>query len=382
MADPKDSNERTEQPTQKRLDDARKRGQVPRSPDLAAAAVSIAAAGAIYLFGTKTANNLLEMMTQGLMISRDELSFPDIVSRSLAQGAEAGAMATLPLIGAMIAAAIAAPMAIGGWNFSSESLSFKGERLDPLKGFGRMFSVRSAMELLKAVAKFVFVGGVGVLVINWQIERITGLARLPVGEAIFQSAQVLSIALLAMTAALGVIALIDAPFQVMQFRKEMRMTREEIREEYKETDGNPENKARIRGVQMQLSRSRMMQEVPRSTVIVTNPTHYAVALRYDEGRDAAPVVVAKGADEVAARIREIGTDSAVPLVSAPPLARVLFRYVELGQEVPGALYVAVAQVLTYVFKLRNAMRFGTDRPELPTIDPTIESLTLRGGPAK
>jgi flagellar biosynthetic protein FlhB len=378
MAEQKDSNERTEQPTAKRLEDARKKGQVPRSPDLGAAAVSIAAAGAIYLFGTKTASALLEMMTQGLTISHDDLSFPDIVTRDFAQSAINGALAIVPLIGATIAAAIAAPMVIGGWNFSTESMAFKGERLDPIKGFGRMFSIRSAVELIKSIAKFLFVGGVGVVVIYSDIDRITSLARLPVEGAVLESAEILALAFLAMTGALGVIALIDAPFQMMQFRKEMRMTREEIREEYKETDGNPENKARVRGVQMQLSRSRMMQEIPRATVIVTNPTHFAVALRYQEGRDSAPVVVAKGADEVAARIRDIGAEHSVPLVSAPPLARVLFRYVEIGQEVPGALYVAVAQVLTYVFKLRNAVRYGADKPELPVIDPAIESVGSLG----
>lgn len=379
MADQKDSNERTEQPTAKRLEDARKKGQVPRSPDLGAAAVSIAAAAAIYLFGTNTAFGLLDMMTESLSITREDLSFPDIVVRDFAKSALGGVSAIVPLIGAMAVAAIAAPLAIGGWNFSAESMSFKGERLDPIKGIGRMFSIRSFVELLKSIAKFLFVGGIGVLVIYWEIERITGLARLPIGAAIIESAEILALALLAMTASLGVIALIDAPFQLMQFRKEMRMTREEIREEYKETDGNPENKARVRGIQMQLSRSRMMQEVPRATVIVTNPTHFAVALRYQEGRDAAPVVVAKGADEVAARIRDAGAEHSVPLVSAPPLARALFRYVDLGQEVPGALYVAVAQVLTYVYKLRNAVRYGADKPELPVIDPAIESLGLRRG---
>jgi len=379
MADQKDGNERTEQPTAKRLEDARKKGQIPRSPDLGAAAVSISAACAIYLFGINTANGLLEMMTQALTISHDDLEFPDIVTRAFAKSALSGGLSIVPLIGAMIIAAIAAPMVLGGWNFSAEAMRLKGERLDPFKGIGRMFSIRSAVELFKSIAKFIFVGGVGVVVILSDIEQITSLARLPVNGAIIESTRILALALLAMAGALGVIALIDAPFQMMQFRKEMRMTREEIREEYKETDGNPENKARVRGIQMQLSRSRMMQEVPRATVIVTNPTHFAVALRYQEGRDAAPVVVAKGADEVAAKIRELGTEHAVPLVSAPPLARVLFRYVDLGQEVPGALYVAVAQVLTYVFKLRNAVRYGDEKPEIPLIDPAIESLGSRRG---
>lgn len=378
MAEQDDSAERTEQPTPKRLDDARKKGQIPRSIDLSAAAVSIAAAGAIYLFGTKAATALLEMMSQGLTITRADMAYPDIMFRELTESALAALRSILPFLGATILAALAAPALIGGFSFSSEALGFKGDRLNPIKGVARMFSVRSAVELLKSVAKFVFVGGIGVVVLASQIEAIAHLATMPVSSAIVSSAKILAFALLAMTGALVIIALIDAPFQMFQHRKELRMTRQEIRDEYKESDGNPENKARIRGVQAQLSRSRMMQEVPRATVIVTNPTHFAVALRYDERRDRAPVVVAKGADEIAAKIRELGAEHAVPLVSAPPLARVLFRYVDLGREVPSPLYVAIAQVLTYVYQLQAAMRFGTERPTLPVVDPQIEQLDLQG----
>ena len=378
MAEQDDSAERTEEPTPKRLEDARKKGQIPRSIDLSAAAVSIAAAGAIYLFGTKAATGLVEMMTHSLTISRADMAYPDIMFRELTQSAMAALRSILPFLGATIVAAIAAPALIGGWNFSLESMGFKGNRIDPLKGIGRMFSLRSAVELLKSIAKFAFVGGIGIAVIASQIESIAHLASMPVGSAIVSSAGILAYALLAMTGALVIIAMIDAPFQMFQHRKELRMTRQEIRDEYKESDGNPENKARIRGVQAQLSRSRMMQEVPRATVIVTNPTHYAVALRYDESRDRAPIVVAKGADEVAAKIRELASEHAVPLVSAPPLARVLFRYVELGREVPSPLYVAIAQILTYVYHLQAAARFGTDRPTVPVIDPQIELLDLKG----
>jgi flagellar biosynthetic protein FlhB len=317
------------------------------------------------------------MMNQSLTITRADMAYPDIMFRELTNSAMTAARSILPLLGATILAAIAAPAAIGGWNFSSEAMSFKGDRLNPLKGIGRMFSLRSAVELFKAIAKFAFVGGIGIVVIASQIESIAHLAAMPVGSAIVASAGILAFALLCMTGALGIIALIDAPFQMFQHRKELRMTRQEIRDEYKESDGNPENKARIRGVQMQLSRSRMMQEVPRATVIVTNPTHYAVALRYDESRDRAPIVVAKGADEVAAKIRELAAEHAVPLVSAPPLARVLFRYVDLGREVPSPLYVAIAQILTYVYQLQASVRFGAERPSVPVVDPQIEQLDLR-----
>jgi flagellar biosynthetic protein FlhB len=381
MSEEKDSDDRTEQPTAKRLDDARKKGQVPRSADLSAAAVSIAAAGAIYLFGTKAASELAEMMSRALAINSTDLMFPDIMLRHLVEDFRRAGLAILPVLGATIIAAIAAPAVIGGWNFSAEALSFKGERLDPLKGVARMFSIRSFVELLKSFMKFLFVGGVGVWVIYSRMDEIAHLATMPLGSAMGASVDILAFALLSMAGALGIIALIDGPFQVFQYTKELRMSREEIRDEFKEADGNPETKSRMRGLQGRAARNRQMKDVPGATVIVTNPTHYAVALRYQEGRDAAPVVVAKGADEVAARIREIGAESGVPIVSAPPLARVLFRHVEVGYEVPGVLYVALAQVLTYVYQLKAAMRFGTARPPLPVVDPAVEKIEMMGGRA-
>lgn len=379
MAEEKDSDDRTEQPTAKRLDEARKKGQVPRSADLSAAAVSLAAVGAIYLFGTKAASELAEMMSRALSITSTDLMYPDIMIRHLVEDFRRAGLAILPILGATVVAALAAPAVIGGWNFSGEALSFKGSRLDPLKGIGRMFTLRSLVELLKALVKFLFVGGIGVMVISSRLEEIAHLASMPLGSAMGASVEILAFALLAMTGALGVIALIDGPFQMFQYTKELRMSREEVRDEFKEADGNPETKSRMRGLLARRGRGRQMKDVPSSTVIVTNPTHYAVALRYQEGRDAAPVVVAKGADEVAARIRELGTEHGVPIVSAPPLARVLFRHVEVGYEVPGVLYVALAQVLTYVYQLKAAIRYGTARPRPPVIDPAVEKIELAVG---
>lgn len=381
MAEEKDSEDRTEEPTAKRLEDARKKGQVPRSMDLSAAAVSVAAAAAIFLFGTKAASDLAEMMSRALSITSTDLLYPDVMLRHLAEDFRRAGLTVLPVFGATLVAAIAAPAVIGGWNFSTEALSFKGDRLDPLKGIGRMFTLRSLVELLKAFAKFLFVGVIGVWVIYSRMDDINHLASMPIGSAMAASVGIMSFALLAMTAALGLIGLIDGPFQMFQFRKEMRMSREDIRDEFKESDGNPETKSRLRSLRGQMARGRQMSDVPGATVIVTNPTHYAVALRYQEGRDGAPVVVAKGADEVAARIREIGAEHGVPIVSAPPLARVLFRHVEVGFEVPGVLYVALAQVLTYVYQLKAAMNFGTARPQLPVIDPAVEKIDLAGGKA-
>lgn len=373
MAEKPDSSEKTEQPTPKRLEDSRRKGQVPRSVDLGAAAVSLAGAAAVLLFGTNIASDLSHMMSSGLTVTALELRADDLVARDLAAELLRGFSAILPLLVTVFVAAVAAPALIGGWNFSSEALVPKGNRLNPLSGIKRMFSLKSVMELAKALAKFIFVGGFGAAVIVWQADRVMHLARQPVGSAIASAAEICALALLAMAFALALIALIDVPFQLWNFRKELRMTRDEVKREVKESDGSPEVKARIRSIQNALARGRMMQDVPTANVVVTNPTHFAVALRYQEGRDAAPVVVAKGADEVAARIRALALESGVPLVSAPPLARALFRHVDLGREIPRALYVAVAQVLTYLLQLKLARRHGREQPAAPKFDPSLES---------
>ena len=361
-----EGSEKTERATPKRLEEARKKGQVPRSADLSAAIVSLIGAGFLYLFGAGAANEMLSVMRDGLSVTSVDLMQSDVLLRHTADQFVHGFLAVVPLMGVLVLAAVAAPALIGGWNFSSEALAFKGERINPLAGIGRMFSVRSLVELIKAIGKFVFVGGMG-------------LARQPIEVAILEATKITAYASLLMAASLGLIALIDAPFQLWRFGEDMKMSRDDVRQEMKESDGSPENKSRIRSVQSALSRGRMMQDVPKANVVITNPTHYAVALRYDEKKNGAPVVIAKGADEVAAKIRELAAANGVPLVSAPPLARALFRYVDLGREIPAALYVAVAQILTYVWQLRQATRYGTTVPTLPVIDPAVENIGRRAG---
>jgi flagellar biosynthetic protein FlhB len=374
-----EGSEKTERATPKRLEEARKKGQVPRSADLSAAIVSLIGAGFLYLFGAGAANEMLSVMRDGLSVTSVDLMQSDVLLRHTADQFVHGFLAVVPLMGALVLAAVAAPALIGGWNFSSEALAFKGERINPLAGIGRMFSVRSLVELIKAIGKFVFVGGIGCIVVWLQSEALMGLARQPIEVAILEATKITAYASLLMAASLGLIAIIDAPFQLWRFGEDMKMSRDDVRQEMKESDGSPENKSRIRSVQSALSRGRMMQDVPKANVVITNPTHYAVALRYDEKKNGAPVVIAKGADEVAAKIRELAAANGVPLVSAPPLARALFRYVDLGREIPAALYVAVAQILTYVWQLRQATRYGTTVPTLPAIDPAVENIGCRAG---
>jgi flagellar biosynthesis protein FlhB len=371
--------ERTEQATPKRLEEARKRGQVPRSVDLSAAAVLLAAGGALYLGASGLVGQLAALMRGGLAFDlvrfgdeRDALTaFGDAVAQAL--------LALAPVLGVTFVAALAAPILIGGWNLSGEALAFRGDRINPLAGLGRMFSARSLVELAKAIMKFALVGAVAVLVLYVQADPIQHLSRQPIMRGMRESLELCGQALILLSACIAAIATLDVPYQLWQHARDLRMTKQELREESKETDGAPEVKGRIRSAQQALARRRMMAEVPKADVVITNPTHFAVALRYDEARMRAPVVVAKGADEVAARIRAVAEQARVPLVEAPPLARALFRVVDLGAEIPTALYVAVAQILTYVFQLRTARDRGDPAPVLPQIDPEIESQVERRG---
>jgi flagellar biosynthetic protein FlhB len=263
---------------------------------------------------------------------------------------------------------VLAPLAIGGWNFSAEALTPRWDRLDPIAGLQRVFSVRGLLELLKSLARFLVIAVIAVLVLRHQFAQFAGLSTEPLRAGITHALSLSGAALIFLGGGLALIAGIDVPLALWQHHRGLRMTREEIRQEAKETEGNPEVRGRIRRVQQEMARRRMMEEVPRADVVITNPTHYAVALRYDDTRMRAPIVVAKGADLVAQRIRQIATEHGVPLVEAPPLARTLHAGCEIGDEIPARLYAVVAQVLTYVYQLRTARRAGASAPSAPRFE--------------
>jgi len=363
-----EAEDRTESPTPKRLEEARRKGQIPRSRDLSTAAVMLAGASGLYYLGGVLGGNLFEMMRRGLSLSRVQALDAEQVVPALANAFGAGLIACVPLFGLIALAALLAPLALGGWSFSTEALMPQFSRLNPLAGFKRMFSMQSLMELLKALGKFTVVGVVAYIVLRDSTAEMLGLGQEPLRLAIAHAMQLAGQGLLSVSTGLLLIAGVDVPLQLWQYAKQLKMSRQEIRQEMKESEGSPEIKGRIRQMQQEMARRRMMQEVPKADVIITNPTHFAVALRYDDKRMRAPSVVAKGADEVAARIREIAKEHAVPMFEAPPLARVLYRNVDLGQEVPAALYVAVAQVLGYIFQLRNASRSGLQPPPRPQVE--------------
>ncbi len=344
--------EKTEPASERRLQHAREEGDIPRSRELAACASLLA--GGLLLWATGAS---LQHMLAGLMT--ESLSFPRELAFDTALLLEHGSRETarvlwamLPFAAVILAAVIVSPLLVGGWLFSVKALMPKFDRLDPVSGVARMFSLHALAELGKALAKTVLVGAAAWTVVRGQSDHLFALAATPLAAAGPLLGGLLFRAFAAMAGALALIAVIDVPWQRWQYAKKLMMTRDEVKREHREQEGSPEIKGRIRAQQREMARRRMMAEVPKADVVVTNPTHFAVALRYSENRDAAPVVLAKGADELAAKIREIAAANAIPLLEAPPLARALYRHVEPGDPIPEKLYTAVAQVLAYVFQLR------------------------------
>jgi len=364
--------ERTEQPTTKRLEEARRKGQVPRSPELTTAAVVLIAGVALDLLGSRLGGALYDLMRSSLSLTRAQALDESRLVHSLVASSAEALRACAPVLGLTLVAALLAPLAIGGWNLSFEALVPDLTRLSPLAGLERLFSARSAVELAKTFGKFLLVAGAAVVFLWQRSPELLALGTEPLRPAIAHAAQLSGNALLVLAGSLAVIAAIDVPWQLWSHSRRLRMSRQEIREELKESEGSPEVRGRVRRLQHEVAKRRMMQKVPKADVVVVNPTHYAVALSYDERRMRAPVVVAKGAGEVAARIREVAIEHRVPIFEAPPLARALHRAVPLDGEIPASLYVAVAQVLTYVYQLRIARRTGAPPPQRPQIDPDVE----------
>lgn len=357
------SQERTLEPSPRRLEQARREGQVPRSRYLAHLLVLGAAALALFLLAAPLIADLRLLLARALTFDAQALAAPP--TARLGPLAAAALLAVAPILLALAVAAAAAPLAVGGWLFAPQLLTPKLERLSPWRGFGRMFSVAAAAELGKVLLVAVLLAAVGFGFVAAHLEDFATLAHEHLRTAFAHFGRLAGIAFAALVATIAAAAAIDVPFQIYQHRKRLRMTPEEARREQKESEGDPHLKARIRSAQREIARKRMMAAVPKADVVVTNPTHYAVALKYLEGRHRAPVVVAKGADAVAEKIKALARAHEVPQLEAPPLARALYRHVEIGDEIPAALYAAVAQVLAYVFQLRRYAAGVGERPVEP-----------------
>ncbi|HCX34771.1 MAG TPA: flagellar biosynthetic protein FlhB [Rhodocyclaceae bacterium] len=373
MADENDF-ERTEPASQRRLEQAREEGQVPQSRELSAFLVMIAGAAGLWVMGGWLAERLSVLMRHGLALERQAAFDTSAMSRMLLDLSGRALAASAPLFVLLILAALAGPFALGGFVFSPKALNADLSRIDPLKGFGRMFSVNGLAELVKAIAKTLLVGGVALWVIWRQRDALAGVLgqSLPGGMASVSAAIAHSAVLI--VAAMALVAAADVPFQLWQYHRRLRMTKEEVKREARELEGDPQLKARIRSQQREIARRRMMQQVPKADVIVTNPTRFAVALKYEAEGMRAPTVVAKGRGEVAAKIREIGALGRVPMLEAPSLARALYRHAEIGDEVPAALYGAVAEVMAYVYQLHAHLAGAASAPRAPEAIPVPEGM--------
>lgn len=369
MAD-ESQQDKTEQATPKRREDARKKGDVPRSRELTMTGVMLAGAGGLLLLSESMGKNLLHAFSAGFSIDRERLMDASSLAPAFAEIAAKSFLSLLPFAVVLIAAVFLSATAIGGWSFSLKAASFKVEKLNPLKGLKRIFGANGLNELVKAMAKFLLVATIAVTWLWWSADDLLSLGRQPVEDAIRGALKLCGVSLLVVSTALIFIAAVDVPFQIWQYEKKLRMTRQQVKDEHKESEGRPEVKSRLRALQQQVASRRMMEDLPSADVVITNPTHYAVALKYDDHSMGAPRVVAKGRELVAKRIRDVAQEHGVPLFSAPPLARVLFRTTDIGQEIPATLYSAVAQVLAYILQLNETLKPGQKRlaPPVPDIN--------------
>ncbi|MBU2802127.1 flagellar biosynthesis protein FlhB [Acidithiobacillus caldus] len=370
------SQERTEAATPKKREDARKKGQVPRSRELSTSALLLLSASLLYGLGSEIQTMATDFLRAGLRLTPAVMSNHQDLLRHLVQMAGLALSDVLPLWLALMLVVLLASIALGGWNFSTKTLIPNFSHLDPIEGIQRLFSRRGFLELVKAALKTLVVGGIGVTVIWAQRGELLGLIQISPKSAMVSLLSMSGLVFLIMAVGTLLIVLFDVPFQLWIFNEKLKMSRQDIKDEMKEMDGNPQIKTKVRSMQREMARRRMMAAIPSASVVVTNPTHYAVALRYVESENRAPVVLAKGAGNVALRIRELAQEHGVPLVEAPPLARALYHHVELEQEIPALLYRAVAEVLAYLHQLRLAPPGqALELPEQWSVPPELD----RGG---
>jgi len=364
MSEAGDHEDRTEQPSAKRLREARERGDVPRSRELG----NVAVLGAAVLALKATAGNMggasRDWLRDALTIDPALIDAPERLLPHAATLLGRLFVPMLPLFAAALVACLAAPAVMGNLRFAGKALQPDINRLNPMNGLKRMYGREPLAELVRSVLRVVLIGGIGGWTVHRAFDTLVGLPHASLEVAVSEGVSLATSALLAMVAALGVLAVIDVPWQHFQHRSKLKMTRQELRDELKESEGNPEVKARVRQVAREMSRRRMMDAVPTADVVITNPTHYAVALKYTAGTMRAPKVVAKGVDEMALAIREAAGRHRIAIVEAPPLARALYRLAKVDQEIPVKLYAAVAQVLSYVYQLRA---WAPGRGPMPTL---------------
>ncbi|MHB2137849.1 flagellar biosynthesis protein FlhB [Pseudomonas monsensis] len=363
MAESESGQDKTEDPTEKRKKDSREKGEVARSKELNTLAVMLAGAGGLLIFGGMLAQDLMELMRMNFSLSREVIMDQRSMGTFLLHSGKIALVAIQPIMITLLLAALLGPIALGGWLFAAGSMAPKFSRMNPGAGLKRMFSMKAIVELLKALAKFFIVLAVALVVLSADVDDLLRIAHEPLDQAIIHSVLLVGWSTLWMACGLILIAAVDVPVQIWESMKKLKMTKQEVRDEHKDQEGRPEVKQRIRQVQREMSQRRMMAAIPDADVVITNPTHYAVALKYDSEKGGAPVLLAKGSDFLALKIREIAVANNVMLLESPALARSIYYSTELEQEIPGGLYLAVAQVLAYVYQIRQYRAGKGKRPD-------------------
>ncbi len=366
MAEGDSSQEKTEEATPRKLEKAREEGQIPRSRDLTTSAILLAGTIGLYIFGQFIATRLANILRYNFSFEREVVFDTNMMVLHLASSFYDGLTALGPLFLILLVASIAGPIALGGWLMSAKAMAPKMSRMNPAAGLKRMFGFKALVELGKALGKVLVVLVLAIVLLMSLQDEMLALASLDVRTGIVRSLEISAWAAIALSASTLIIAAIDVPFQIFEHAKKLKMSMQDIKDEHKDTEGKPEVKGRIRQLQREMATNRQMASVPEADVVITNPTHYAVALKYDPDSMNTPVLLAKGGDHIAMKIREIAEAHDVEIIESPMLARAIFHTTEVDDEIPGGLYVAVAQVLAYVFQLRNYRKGQGERPDHPS----------------
>lgn len=373
MADDSDL-DKSEQPTDSKIKKAKEKGQIPRSRELTSLIILLVGITLFSMIGANLVGNLIVIIKTAMKVSNHVLD-DKLIIFNLVNLFTAGFWSILPIFLGLVIVAILAPLCIGGLLFSLQSIKPNFKKLNPIAGFGRLFSTKIFSELLKSILKVVLISAACALFLLHQFSTILALPNMYLSNALAKAAQLIMICGLFAVISLIPMVGFDIFYQIWSNLKKLRMSKQEIKDEFKEQEGNPQIKGRIRQVQQAMARRRMMNDVNKANVIITNPTHYAVALQYDEKTMAAPKLLAKGTDNTALRIKEIASEHDIPQLEAPPLARALYRHGEIGQTIPTELYTAVAQILAWVYQLKHWRKHGGNKPAKPNNLPIPDFLS-------
>lgn len=360
-----DSQEKTEEPTSRRLEKARDEGQIPRSKELTSSAILISGSIGLFVFAPLMSEHMSDISRFNFSFDRD-VAFDTAAMISQLTGSFAdGLFMLIPLFVTLLIASILGPIALGGWLWSAKAMAPKMNRMDPIAGLKRMFGVKGLVELAKALAKVMVVLPLSIVLLIIMQQNILDLSRMDAFSAIVESIRLSGWAAIALAASTIFIAIVDIPFQIWDNSRKLKMSRQDIKDEMKDTEGKPEVKGRIRQLQQEMANNRQLSAVPEADVVITNPTHYSVALKYDPESMETPILIAKGVDHFALKIREVANQHKIQIIESPVLTRAIYHTTEPDQEIPGALYMAVAQVLAYVFQLRNFRKGQGEKPDFP-----------------